>query len=55
MGHFKEIIGHSPSLESIIRNAKMVAATDVTVLIKGETPRKEYSTYEIKPSIKGGF
>ena len=37
MGHFKEIIGHSPSLESIIRNAKMVAATDVTVLIKGET------------------
>lgn len=37
MGHFKTIIGHSPSLESIIRSAKMVAATDVTVLIKGET------------------
>ena len=37
MGHFKEIIGLSPSLESIVRNAKMVAATDVTVLIKGET------------------
>ena len=37
MGHFNTIIGHSPSLESIIRSAKMVAATDVTVLIKGET------------------
>ena len=37
MGYFKAIIGHSPSLESIIRSAKMVAATDVTVLIKGET------------------
>ena len=37
MGHFKTIIGHSPSLESIIRSAKMVAVTDVTVLIKGET------------------
>ncbi len=37
MGHFKTIIGHSPSLEAIVRNAKMVAATDVTVLIKGET------------------
>ena len=37
MDHFKTIIGHSPSLDSIIRSAKMVAATDVTVLIKGET------------------
>ncbi len=37
MGHFKSIIGHSPSLESLIRSAKMVAATDVTVLLKGET------------------
>ena len=37
MGHFKSIIGHSPSLDSLIRSAKMVAATDVTVLLKGET------------------
>jgi transcriptional regulator with PAS, ATPase and Fis domain len=37
MGHFKSIIGQSPALDSLIRSAKMVAATDVTVLIKGET------------------
>ncbi len=37
MSHFKAIIGQSPSLESLIRSAKMVAATDVTVLIQGET------------------
>ena len=37
MEHFKTIIGHSPSLETIIRSAKLVAATDVAVLIKGET------------------
>jgi transcriptional regulator with PAS, ATPase and Fis domain len=37
MGHFKSIIGKSPALDSLIRNAKMVAATDVTVLLKGET------------------
>jgi transcriptional regulator with PAS, ATPase and Fis domain len=37
MPHFKAIIGLSPSLDSIVRSAKMVAATDVTVLIKGET------------------
>ncbi len=37
MDHFKTIIGQSPALESLIRSAKIVAATDVTVLIKGET------------------
>ena len=37
MGHFKSIIGKSPALDSLIRSARMVAATDVTVLLKGET------------------
>lgn len=37
MDHFSSIIGQSPALESLIRSARMVAATDVTVLIKGET------------------
>jgi DNA-binding NtrC family response regulator len=37
MDHFNSIIGHSPALDSLIRSAKIVAATDVTVLIKGET------------------
>jgi transcriptional regulator with PAS, ATPase and Fis domain len=37
MGHFNSIIGQSPALDSLIRSARMVAATDVTVLLKGET------------------
>ena len=37
MDHFNAIIGQSPVLDSLIRSAKIVAATDVTVLIKGET------------------
>ncbi|MDD4915946.1 MAG: sigma 54-interacting transcriptional regulator [Methylococcales bacterium] len=37
MGNFNSIIGHSPALESLVRSARMVAAADVTVLIKGET------------------
>lgn len=37
MANFRSIIGQSPALESLIRSARMVAATDVTVLIKGET------------------
>ncbi len=37
MDHFNTIIGQSPVLESLIRSAKIVASTDVTVLIKGET------------------
>jgi transcriptional regulator with PAS, ATPase and Fis domain len=35
--HFNSIIGQSPAFESLLRSAKVVAATDVTVLIKGET------------------
>lgn len=34
---FSSIIGSSPALEALIRTARMVAAADVTVLIKGET------------------
>jgi DNA-binding NtrC family response regulator len=37
MDHFDAIIGMSPALDSLIRSAKIVAATDVTVLLKGET------------------
>lgn len=37
MDYFNTIIGQSPALESLIRSAKIVASTDVTVLIKGET------------------
>lgn len=37
MDYFSSNIGQSPAFESIIRSAKMVATTDVTVLIKGET------------------
>ncbi len=37
MDHFNSIIGQSPAFESLLRSAKVVASTDVTVLIKGET------------------
>ncbi len=37
MDHFNAIIGQSPALDSLIRSARIVAATDVTVLLKGET------------------
>ena len=37
MVNFSSIIGNSPALEALIRTARMVAAADVTVLIKGET------------------
>jgi len=37
MDHFSSNIGQSPVFESLIRSAKIVANTDVTVLIKGET------------------
>jgi len=37
MDYFDLIIGQSPALESLIRSARMVAATDVTILIRGET------------------
>ncbi|MFO1418686.1 MAG: sigma-54 dependent transcriptional regulator [Methylotetracoccus sp.] len=34
---FSALIGQSPNFEALIRNARMIAATDVTVLIVGET------------------
>ncbi|MDT4290778.1 sigma-54 dependent transcriptional regulator [Methylomonas sp. MO1] len=37
MDNFDPIIGQSPAIEALIRSARIVAATDVTVLIKGET------------------
>ena len=37
MGNFGSIIGQSPALESLIRSARLVASSDTTVLIKGET------------------
>jgi DNA-binding NtrC family response regulator len=37
MNYFNSIIGQSPVFESLLRSAKIVAATDVTILIKGET------------------
>jgi transcriptional regulator with PAS, ATPase and Fis domain len=35
--HFNSIIGHSPAFENVLRSAKIVAATDVTIMIQGET------------------
>ncbi len=37
MDKFKSLIGKAPNFEALLRAAKMVAATDVTVLIVGET------------------
>jgi len=37
MSNFKSIISHSPVYDNVLRSARMIAATDVTVLIKGET------------------
>lgn len=37
MDHFKAIIGQSPALDTLIRSAKIAAATDVTILLNGET------------------
>jgi transcriptional regulator with PAS, ATPase and Fis domain len=37
MDNFNSIIGKSPALEALIRSAQIVAGTNVTVLIKGET------------------
>ncbi|MDT8407850.1 MAG: sigma-54 factor interaction domain-containing protein, partial [Methylococcales bacterium] len=37
MDPFTAIIGKSPLLEALIRNAKVIAPTDVTLLLKGET------------------
>jgi transcriptional regulator with PAS, ATPase and Fis domain len=49
MNSFETIIGESPALETLIRSAKIVAATDVTVLLKGETGTgKEVFAHAIK-------
>lgn len=37
MNHFNTNIGNSPLLKALIRNAKIIAVTDVTVLITGAT------------------
>ncbi|MEN8259396.1 MAG: sigma-54 dependent transcriptional regulator [Pseudomonadota bacterium] len=37
MNSFNALIGQSPNFESLLRSARMVAGTDVTVLIAGET------------------
>lgn len=37
MDHFKTIIGQSPALDALIRNARIASATDVTILLNGET------------------
>ncbi len=37
MNHFNTNIGHSPAFESLIRSAQIIASTDVTILINGET------------------
>jgi DNA-binding NtrC family response regulator len=37
MDYFHSIVGQSPALDSLIRSARLVASTDVTVLLKGET------------------
>ncbi|GAB4365023.1 MAG: hypothetical protein Kow0060_22280 [Methylohalobius crimeensis] len=37
MEKFKSLVGQAPNFEALLRSAKMVAATDVTVLITGET------------------
>ncbi|MGR9105843.1 MAG: sigma-54 interaction domain-containing protein [Gammaproteobacteria bacterium] len=37
MDAFKSLIGRSPNFESLLRSARIIAATDVTVLITGET------------------
>ena len=34
---FTSLIGQSPNFEALLRSAKMIAATDVTVLLIGET------------------
>lgn len=49
MDNFSTIIGQSPALDSLIRSAKIVAATNVTVLLKGDTGTgKEVFAHAIK-------
>lgn len=37
MSHFNSIISYTPIFDNVLRSARMIAATDVSVLIKGET------------------
>ncbi len=57
---FEGLIGQSPNFEALLRSARMIAATDVTVLIAGETGTgkevlahalKEHSPRANKPFI----
>lgn len=57
---FERLIGRSPNFEALLRSARMIAATDVTVLIAGETGTgkevlahalKEHSPRANKPFI----
>ncbi|MCX8049061.1 MAG: sigma-54 dependent transcriptional regulator [Methylohalobius sp.] len=51
MDKFKSLIGQAPNFEAVLRAAKMVATTDVTVLIMGETGTgKEMLAQAIKES-----
>ena len=48
---FKSLIGRSPSIEAVIRTAQIAAATDVHILIEGETGTgKELLAQEIQSS-----
>lgn len=37
MDAFRSLIGRSPNFEALLRSAQLIAATDVTILISGET------------------
>lgn len=51
MDHFRAIIGKSPALDALIRSAKIAAATDVTILLNGETGTgKEILAHAIQKS-----
>jgi DNA-binding NtrC family response regulator len=51
--HFKTLIGQSPALDSLIRSAKFAAATDVTILLNGETGTgKEVLAHAIQKSSR---
>lgn len=51
MDHFKTIIGKSPAVDALIRSARIVAATDVTILLNGETGTgKEVLAHAIQKS-----
>lgn len=59
MDAFESMIGRSPNFESLVRSARMVATTDVTVLVSGETGTgKEllaHGLYEYSPRANKPF